>query len=54
MKKAMSQKTLGVIISLTIAVILIVVVLTLVGPDKLTDMVSNSLDRWNVGDLTAP
>ncbi len=46
----MNEKTLGIIIALTIAVILIFIMVVALGPQKLVGIVSKSLESYTVSN----
>ncbi len=46
----MTQRTLALIISLTIAVLLLVIFISISGPQKLVDLVNNSIGKQSIKD----
>ncbi len=49
-RKSMTQRTLALIISLTIAVLLLVIFISISGPQKLVDLVNNSIGKQSIKD----
>jgi len=49
-RKSMTQRTLALIISLTIAVLLLVILISISGPQKLVDLVNNSIGKQSIKD----